>query len=175
MIGLARGTVRLAPYSPEWARLFDQEAALLRTVMGKAAQHIEHVGSTAIPGMLAKPIIDLVVIMSSLDKATAWIPTLEGLGYEYRDDTGVPGRLLFVKGPHMQRTHHLSLTEMTAEFYKEKLLFRDYLKTHRDAFDEYFKLKKNLALSYPNDREAYTSGKLAFVERILRLASNTCS
>ena len=172
MIGLARGTVRLALYSEEWPRLFEDEAALLHSLMGEEAQHIEHVGSTAICGMPAKPIIDLVVIVNTLAEASNWIPKLEALGYEYRDDTGVPDRLFFAKGPRSRRTHHLSLTEMSSKFYKEKLLFRDYLRKHRDAFDEYLRLKEQLAVDHPNDREAYTSGKREFVEQILRLASN---
>jgi len=173
MLGLARGTVRLAQYSSEWTDLFDLEAALLRSVMGAAARNIEHIGSTAIVGMPSKPIIDLVVVVNALAEARAWIPTLATLGYEYRDNNIVPDRLFFAKGPHTQRTHHLSLTESTSQFYKEKLLFRDYLRAHRTAFNEYFTLKEDLAAHHPNDREAYTSGKRDFVERILRLASNT--
>lgn len=174
-IGLARGTVRIAPYSDEWTTLFEYEGTLLRAVMNDAARHIEHIGSTAIGGMSAKPIIDLVVIVSALDEATVWIPTLESLGYEYRDNTGVPDRIFFAKGPRSRRTNHLSLTEMNSKFYKEKLLFRDYLRTHSDAFDEYLRLKEQLALRHANDRERYTSGKRKFVERILSLASGADS
>jgi GrpB-like predicted nucleotidyltransferase (UPF0157 family) len=77
MIGLARGTVQLQQYFPEWKTLFEQEADLLRSAMGAAAQHVEHVGSTAIDGMSAKPIIDLVVVVSSLNEAGVWIPRLQ--------------------------------------------------------------------------------------------------
>ena len=170
MLGLARGTVRLAPFSPEWNRLFEQEASLLRSVMNAAARQIEHIGSTAIQGMPAKPIIDLMVVVNDLNEAAVWIPRLEKLGYENRTNDTVPDRLFFAKGPNERRTHHLSLTEARSQFCKEKLLFRDYLNSHQAAFDEYRELKEKLAVRYPNDREAYTSGKWGFVERILRLA-----
>jgi GrpB-like predicted nucleotidyltransferase (UPF0157 family) len=153
-------------------KLFDEEAALLRSVMGEAARHIEHIGSTAIQGMTAKPIIDLVVVVNTLKEAAVWIPTLEALGYENRSSDTVPDRLFLAKGPRERRTHYLSLTESTSKFYREKLLFRDYVSSHRDAFDEYRRLKEELALRYPNDRESYTAGKRDFVERILGLASN---
>ena len=175
MIGLARGTVQLQPYLPEWKTLFKQEAALLHSAMGTAAQHVEHVGSTAINGMAAKPIIDIVVVVRGLSEAGVWIPTLQALGYEYRKDEAVPDRLFFAKGPHTRRTHHLSLAEARSKFYTEKLLFRDYLSAHRDAFDEYLELKKELALRYPEDRESYTAGKSAFVKRIICLAKETTS
>src|SRR6058998_3599774 len=98
MIGLARGTVQLQLHLPEWKTLFEQEATLLRSAMGAAAQHVEHVGSTAINGMPAKPIIDLVVVVGSLKEAGVWIPTLQALGYEHRANDAVADRLFFAKG-----------------------------------------------------------------------------
>jgi Uncharacterized conserved protein len=171
-IGLARGTVQLQRYLPEWKTLFEQEAALLRSVMGAEAQHVEHIG-TAIVGMTAKPIIDLVVLVRSLNEAGVWIPTLSSLGYEHRANDDVSDRLFLAKGPRSRRTHHLSLAEAKSNFYREKLLFRDYLSSHREAFDEYLRLKKELALRHPDDRDSYTKGKQGFVERIIRLATET--
>ncbi len=173
VIGLARGTVQLHSYLPDWKTLFEQEATLLRSAMGSAARQVEHVGSTAINGMWAKPIIDLVVVVHSLDEAGSWIQVLRTLGYEHRSNDDVPDRLFFVKGPQTRRTHHLSLAEVTSKFYREKILFREYLRAHRAAFDEYLELKKKLAFLYPKDRESYTAGKSAFVERIISLA-NEC-
>jgi len=170
MIGLARGTVQLQQYSSEWKTLFEREADLLRATIGAAAQHVEHVGSTAIDGMPAKPIIDLVVVVSSLKDAGVWIPKFQTLGYEHRSNDTVADRLFFAKGPRSLRTHHLSLAEANSQFYTEKVLFRDYLCSHRESFDEYAELKKHLAERHPNDRESYTEGKRSFVERIIRLA-----
>ena len=173
IIGLARGKVQLEQYEPEWKTLFEREAALLRSAMGVAAQDIEHVGSTAIENMPAKPIIDLVVVVGSLKEAGAWIPTIEALGYEHRPNDTVADRLFFAKGPASQRTHHLSLTESRSKFYAEKLLFRDYLRSHRQAFEEYLELKQQLAQRYAKDRNSYTEGKRSFVEQIIRLAEES--
>lgn len=170
MLGLSRGTVRVVPYQAEWPELFAREAARLRALMGAAAINVEHFGSTSIEGMDAKPIIDLMVAVESLSGAEVWIAKLEAVGYEFRPDAGVPDRLFFAKGPRRLRTHHLSLAEQTSEFYVQKLLFRDYLRTHAAAREEYRALKERLARAHAEDRPAYTEGKRAFVERILSLA-----
>jgi len=167
MIGLARGTVRVMPHQATWSRLFEEEAANLQTAMGEPALLIEHVGSTAIEGMDAKPIIDLMVAVPSLAHATALVPVLEGLGYEDRGDGGAPGRLFLAKGPPSRRTHHLSLAEPTSAFWREKLRFRDYLRSHPEAAEAYRQLKRGLAARHPSDRGAYTDGKEAFVKDIL--------
>lgn len=171
MIGLSRGTVRVVPYQREWAALFEREAVWLRALMGESARAVEHIGSTSIEGMDAKPIIDLMVAVESLGAAGVWIPELEAEGYEFRPDAGVPDRLFFAKGPRHLRTHHLSLAEPTSEFYTQKLLFRDFLRRDAAAREEYRALKRRLALAHPEDRAAYTEGKREFVERILSLAS----
>jgi len=169
-IGLARGTVQLVPYQPGWHDLFRQEALLLRSVMGEEALQIEHIGSTSLEGMPAKPIIDLMVAIPSLTGAQRWIPQLEALTYEWRPDTEVPDRLFFAKGPRHQRTHHLSLAEPTSYFYRSKLLFLKFLRRHPDSFAEYRRLKEQLVTQHAQDRASYTKGKEAFVERILQLA-----
>lgn len=169
-VGLPRGTVRVVPYDPEWRSLYEREASLLRAVMGRSALCVEHIGSTALEGMDSKPIIDLMVAVESLDEAAASVPHLEALGYEFRPDSGVADRLFFAKGAREHRTHHLSLAEPSSNFYAEKLLFRDYLRAHREAFDEYRALKKRLARLHAHDRASYTEGKRVFVERVLALA-----
>jgi GrpB-like predicted nucleotidyltransferase (UPF0157 family) len=141
--------------------------------MGTAVVEIEHIGSTSLEGMPAKPIIDLMVAIPSLSEARRWIPRLEALTYEWRPDTEVPDRIFFAKGPRHERTHHLSLAEPTSNFYRSKLLFRDFLRLHPDSFAEYRLLKRRLAEQHGQDRASYTKGKEAFVERILQLASQT--
>jgi GrpB-like predicted nucleotidyltransferase (UPF0157 family) len=167
MIGLARGTVQVVPHEAAWARLFAAEAATLRAALGEPATPIEHVGSTAIKGMDAKPIIDLMLAVPSLASAAEHIPVLENLGYEDRGDGGAPGRLFLAKGPPSRRTHHLSLAEPTSAFWRETLLFRDYLSTHPEAVEAYRRLKHDLAVRYPSDRAAYTNGKNAFIKGII--------
>lgn len=171
LIGLARGTVQVVPYQAAWAALFQAEAALLRRVMGAAALRIEHIGSTALVRMPAKPIIDLMVAVENQTEAERWLPALTTLGYEHRPDAENPDRIFFAKGPHSQRTHHLSLTEPTSDFFTKHLLFLAYLRAHPEAFNEYRALKLRLAQQFPHERAAYTAGKRAFVERVLARAS----
>ena len=99
MIGLKRGTVQIVSYQPGWRRLFEEEAVTLRSAVGCHALEIEHVGSTAIEGMDAKPIIDIIVAVDSLDGARELVPIVEALGYTYKKNDDVPGRVFFVKGP----------------------------------------------------------------------------
>ena len=170
MVGLPRGLVRVVAYRPVWKSLFEEEAARLRALMGAAALSVEHVGSTAVEGMDAKPVIDVLVGVRDLEEARGWIPELEARGYEFRPDADIPDRLFFAKGPRELRTHHLSLAEPSSDFYTKHVLFRDYLRAHPAACEEYRALKHRLARAFPTDRASYTEGKRAFVEHILALA-----
>jgi GrpB-like predicted nucleotidyltransferase (UPF0157 family) len=167
VIGLARGTVQVVPYQPAWAELFTTEAELLRSIMGAAALRIEHIGSTALVGMDAKPIIDLLVVVEELTEAERWKPVLAAHDYEFRPDPDIPDRIFFAKGPHHRRTHHLSLAEPTSDFFGRHLLFLAYLRAHPEAFAEYRALKLELAQKFPHERVAYTEGKSEFIERVL--------
>lgn len=169
-VGLPRGAVRVVPYRAEWKALFEEEAARLRALLGADALAIEHTGSTAVEGLDAKPVIDLLVGVRDLSGARGWIPRLEAEGYEFRPDTGVPDRLFFAKGARTLRTHHLSLAEPGSDFYRDHLLFRDYLRAHPAAREEYRALKHRLAREFADDRASYTEGKSDFVKNILRLA-----
>ena len=172
VIGLARGTVEVVPYHPAWAALFATEAELLRGVMGAAALSIEHIGSTALVGMDAKPIIDLMVAVESLPEAERWQPVLAAHDYEFRPDPDIPERIFFAKGSHSRRTHHLSLVEPTSDFFVTHLRFLAYLRAHPAAFAEYRALKLELARKFPREREAYTAGKHEFIERVLACAAS---
>lgn len=170
MVGLRRGSVLLVPHRPEWRELFEEEAARLRSALRDSILCVEHVGSTAIEGMAAKPLIDVVAAVERLDEARSLVPVLEELDYEHRGDGGVRGRIFLAKGPRTRRTHHLSLTEPTSGHWRNSLLFRDYLRTHPKAAGEYRDLKRELARKYPDDRERYTAGKDRFVERTIETA-----
>ena len=173
MIGLKRGAVRLVPYQPAWKELFREEAARLRQALGDRALFIEHVGSTAIEGMDAKPIIDILIAARDLDDAMGLVPPIEALGYKHKEDDDVPERIFFRRGPPPgRRTHHLSLAEPTSGYWQRHVLFRDYLLAHPETAQEYRQLKRKLASRYPEDRASYTAGKRGFVERILQLAKS---
>ena len=170
MNGLKRGTVQVVPYRPVWKDLFRSEAVKLRSALGNHLLQIEHVGSTSIEGMDAKPIIDIIVALKSLDKTKALVPVLQTLGYNHKEDDDVPSRAFFVKGSPSQRTYHLSLTELESGYWKAHILFRDYLQTHGEVAEEYRLLKRELVEQYSDDRGSYTAGKEIFVERVLKLA-----
>jgi GrpB-like predicted nucleotidyltransferase (UPF0157 family) len=170
MVGLRRGSVLLVPHQSEWRVLFEEEAARLRSVLGDKILRVEHVGSTAVEGMEAKPLIDMMAAVESLEDARDLVPVLEGMGYEYRDDGGVRGRIFFAKEPRSRRTHHLSLAEPTSDYWQRSLLFRDHLRAHPEAAEEYRDLKRELARRYPEDRESYTASKNRFIERAIESA-----
>ena len=173
MIGLNRKVVKLMPYCAEWSVLFDEEERLLRSAIGSYALAIEHIGSTSIPELEAKPIIDIAVAVRKIEDAERCLLPLENIGYEYRGEQGIAERYYFRKGTPTVSTHHLNIVEVRSEFWRNHLLFRDYLRQHSDVAQEYGRLKRELACEYKENREAYTNGKAAFIEQILRRASSS--
>lgn len=173
-LGLQRGTVVLSEHKPEWYQLFEEERANLATVLGTFALSIEHIGSTAIPGIKAKPILDLMVAIPTFDDWEQYKEPLSLLLYEFRRDFREDQQhILFVKGPEENRTHYLKLTELDSEFWKEHLIFRDYLTTHPERAQEYQELKESLLAEHSGDRGPYTEGKKQFVQETLRQAGYT--
>lgn len=168
MLGLLQGTVKLRPHDEAWHQLFAEEATRLRNAMGGYALAIEHVGSTAVCGLSAKPIIDIAVAVREIADAESCVLPLEKIGYAYRGEQGIPGRHFFTKGE--TRTHHLHLVATDSDLWKNHLLFRDYLRQNPGVAAEYETLKTALAFEYEDNREAYTEGKAAFIESVLRMA-----
>ena len=168
-IGLGRHTVKLEPYNERWADLFEAERLRLKAVLGDDVD-VQHIGSTAVPGLKAKPILDIGVGIEDFDAAFAFVKPLEVLGYTFRGEHGIPRRHYFVKGPDNNRTHHLHVLERTHSQWHDMIFFRDYLRTHPKIAAEYQRLKLELAQQFPHDREAYTDGKHTFVQNILNRA-----
>ena len=168
MLGLPKGMVKLMPHSEVWHQLFAEEDARLRDAVGEHLVAVEHVGSTSICGLSAKPIIDVAVAVREIADVEKCIVPIEGIGYRYRGEHGIPGRHYFVKGE--PRTHHLHMVELDSDFWRSHLLFRDYLRQHSEVAEEYERLKNELAQKYEENREAYTEGKAAFIENVLRMA-----
>ncbi len=163
-------SVELVPYDETWPALFEQERARIERVVGSWVEHIEHVGSTAVPGLAAKPILDILIGVRSLPEAQQrCIEPFERLGYEYRGDAGVPGRLFFRKGDP-KKSHHLHVAEVGDAFWEHHLLFRDYLRTHQETALEYAGLKRALAECYHDDRAAYTEAKTDFISEVVQRA-----
>jgi len=167
MLGLERGTVELVKHREEWHRLAAEERSRLQDALHHSVDEIEHVGSTAIEGLPAKPVLDLLAIPDEIAPKAEYTAKLEPLGYELRENDPVPDRLFFAKGPAEERTHYLSIAGRGSECHREQIAFRDYLRANPDAAAEYAQLKRELAENHPDDRASYTERKSAFVERIL--------
>jgi GrpB-like predicted nucleotidyltransferase (UPF0157 family) len=161
----------LAPYDPGWAVEFERERARIAAALGAAALRIEHNGSTAVPGLAAKPIIDIQVSVARLHPLDVYALALATLGYlhvPHPDDAFCP---FFHRPAAWPHTHHVHLVEAGAEEERRTLGFRDYLRAHPEAAREYAALKAQLAREFAGDdfasREAYAAAKSAFIERIL--------
>lgn len=165
--------MRLVAYDDTWPSQFAAEAALLAQVMGSGVTGgVHHVGSTAIPGMPAKPIIDILVGVSDLPTARGYIPRLASLDYlyaPYRPDEMV----WFCKPDPAHRTHHLHLVPTGSPRFADELAFRDYLQAHPATAAAYAELKADLATRFRTDREAYTEGKSSFVAAVLAAARHS--
>lgn len=170
-IGLEQGAVRLMSHQPVWAKLFEEEKARIEAGIGPYVLDIQHVGSTSIPGIPAKPIIDIGVAVRNFEEAAVCIDPLIALGYTYRGENGIPRRHYFRKGDEEEtRTHHLHINEIDGPDWKNQILFRDYLRTHPETAERYAEIKRDLALQYPDDRLGYLYGKAPFIEKVLELA-----
>jgi GrpB-like predicted nucleotidyltransferase (UPF0157 family) len=172
MLGLRRGAVQIVHYTPVWATLFQAERARLQHALGAAALDIQHIGSTAVPGLAAKPILDLAIAVAAEPAAAACIPRLTALGYTYRGYRGPGEGHFFDQGPEQQLTHYLHMLPIQEPAWWNYLRFRDYLITHPAARDAYMRLKQELAAQYADDRAAYTAAKAAFVQHILAAAQH---
>ena len=164
------GIVRIAEYSPQWPAVFAAEAEVIRSVFLPAEVHIEHVGSTAVPGLVAKPIIDILLGASSLPEIEHRIPALEAIGYSYvpEFEKQLPLRRYFSKPDRRDGRFHLHAVEHGSAFWHEQLRFRDALRAQPALRDEYARLKRRLAVTHNLDRAAYTDAKAPFIQRVLR-------
>ncbi len=172
----------IVDYDPHWPEQFAAEAARLRAALGNdLVVTVEHFGSTAVPGLSAKPVIDLLVAVRSLTEARQCsIPALESLGYAYWSEDPAPDRMFFVKGlpPGGPRTHHVHIVEpgvsqdpRLGEFsFADRLLFRDRLRADSEEAQRYERLKHRLAAEFPDDREAYTNGKTDYIYGVMQKA-----
>ncbi|HEY5583232.1 MAG TPA: GrpB family protein [Ruminiclostridium sp.] len=170
MIGLKSGIVKLSSYDNEWQVLFNAEKELIKKQIGEFVLDIQHVGSTSIPGLESKPIIDIAVGVHPLDIGLQCIEPLVSVGYEYKNDAGIPGRHFFAKGSKENRTHYLHIEVINGELWKNHILFRDYILMHKAFITKYANLKRELASIYENGRDSYTKGKDAFIKEVLYLA-----
>lgn len=171
MIGLKRGTVRLLQYTSKWSKAFENEKKMLSKALNGSVIDIQHIGSTAIPGMIAKPIIDISIGTKSMANSKKLIPILQLLGYEYISEFGGPKiHLFFAKGSDENRTHYIHLMKYNGRIWRNDLLFRDYLRKNKERAQQYVKLKKTLAAKFADDRTIYTSSKAEFIHKTIKMA-----
>ena len=169
--------VEVVDYDPRWPALFDQEAKQLRATLDPSLiVGLEHFGSTAVPNLSAKPIIDILIAVRSLADAKAcFVEPLRKLDYVWWAENPKQDRMFFVKGmPPFgpRRSHHVHVTEIHGEMW-QRLAFRDYLRAHPEEAGIYAQLKRRLATEHPTDREAYTAAKAAYIESVMRKAIMT--
>jgi GrpB-like predicted nucleotidyltransferase (UPF0157 family) len=167
VLGLPRHEVRLVEHDPRWAQLYDLAAADLRHCLGERVRGIEHIGSTAIPGIDAKPILDLIAAVPCVNLSDKEISDLGNIGYQHRNLDTVPGRLFFAKGLETARTHYLSVCEVGSPFWISHLAFRDALRGNERLAQEYAALKRRLAQQFPHNRFAYNDAKQGFILSII--------
>ncbi len=161
-----REKIDLVPYTLEWETLFKAEAELLSKALGNTLQDIHHIGSTAIPGIVAKPIVDILPVVKDIHAVDQLTPSLEALGYEARGEFGIPGRRFFMKKQNGKRTFNVHIFEEGHPDIERHLRFRNYMRIHPEDAAAYSELKKELVIKFPDDIEQYCWGKEDFVKAI---------
>lgn len=168
-------------YDPQWPQIFTELKEIFKTALGELALRIEHVGSTSVPGLAAKPTIDIDVVIESPDLLPQVAEKLAKLGYIHNGDQGIPGREAFLRpdpsvphtdpGRHWMR-HNLYVCAKDARELARHTAFRDYLRQHPEAVQEYSALKRQLAQQFTFDIDGYVDGKSDFIQSIYRRTFN---
>jgi GrpB-like predicted nucleotidyltransferase (UPF0157 family) len=164
-------SVKLVGYDPLWADEFRVEAERIARACHELEIRLEHVGSTAIPGLSAKPIIDIAAGVAPRADRAPYIQTLKELGYEHKGAYGIPGRDYFRRGS--PDSHHVHMYSWSSDSWHDHLIFRDHLRANPAVMLEYEILKRQLAHTYANDRRKYQSEKGPFIQAVLREARLT--
>jgi len=169
-MALKRGIVELEDYNLNWEVEYKREEKLLKEVLGDKIVEIHHIGSTSIEGLKAKPVIDILVVINSLNEITEIEKLLTPYDYENRGQQGVPDRYFFAKGPEDARSHYIHFTEPNSKTYYNQVYFKKYLLEHPEYIKKYCDLKQELAEKYADERPKYTAGKNEFITNVIYLA-----
>lgn len=165
LLGLDQRSVRLRPYTARWAELYELEARAIRSALGARALDVQHVGSTAVPGMTAKPILDIAVGIATLDEFRLCMAPLAQLGYEHAHWAGLQNNEVFGKG--VDRTHLVHVVQHGGPVWNDYLRFRNLLRSQAETARAYQQLKLALSQRYADNRAAYTESKHAFIRGLL--------
>ncbi|NOU96615.1 GrpB family protein [Paenibacillus sp. LMG 31456] len=157
-------------YNDNWKQMFREEAQKIKNIFGDELIDIHHIGSTSVPGLIAKPVIDIMPVVKDIEKIDSYNEQMIGLDYECMGEFGLKGRRYFRKGGD-NRTHQVHVFQVeNKEDINRHLAVRDYLRTHSEEAIQYGNLKESLAKQFPNDIEAYMNGKDTFVKELERIA-----
>lgn len=163
--------VQVHPPDPQWPQAYAAESAQVARALGDTIVHIHHIGSTAIPQIYAKPVIDMLAEVSDIDRVDACNAALAALGYTALGEYGLPGRRYFRKDNGAGvRTHHLHTFQLGSPEVIRHLAFRDFMRANPDCAQQYSDLKRALATQYPHDIDGYMDGKDEFVKAMERRA-----
>ncbi|KFN01897.1 GrpB family protein [Bacillus clarus] len=155
----------VVPYENHWGKKFQQEAKRLKEAMPESVK-VHHIGSTSVPGLAAKPIVDMIMEVESIEKVDHWNKQFEDLGYIVKGENGIPGRRFFIHGTEENRSYHLHVFKTGNPEITRHLSFRDYMMAHCEEAEAYAALKKELAEKYTYDGTQYTEGKSEFVRNV---------
>lgn len=156
-------------YNPNWKDMYKEESGKIKNILNDIIIDIHHIGSTAIPGIKAKPVIDILVEVKNIEEVDKYNHKMKELGYEVMGEYGIPKRRFFRKGEN-NRTHHIHIFQVGNEDIERHIDFKKYLIAHPDIGREYSKLKEKLVNKYTYDVEKYTNGKSDFIKEIDRKA-----
>ncbi|MCK4575876.1 GrpB family protein [candidate division WOR-3 bacterium] len=171
-IGLKRGTLELVQYDPEWELFFDSEKKRIEKSIGKFIIAIEHIGSTSIKDMCAKPIIDIAIGLEKYDDGFECVGSLKDIGYLYLGEYGISERHYFRTDSDIVKCH-IHMYEISNKEYRNHILFRDYLRSHKEDAKKYALLKHDLTQTFGNDREKYTEAKTKFINNTSKKAKES--
>ncbi len=167
----AMRNIHIVPYNPDWPRHYEAEAEQLKAVFGDHLLAIHHIGSTSVPGLHAKPLIDIMPVVRDIEQTDSLNGAMEALGYTPRGENGIAGRRYFSKGADAHRTHHVHTYASDNPEVTAHLLFRDYLRAHPAEAQRYGDLKRQLALQFTNDIYGYMDGKDGLVKELIAKAN----
>ncbi|GAA0472642.1 GrpB family protein [Alkalibacillus silvisoli] len=157
--------IEIIPYQKNWPLKYQKEAEMLKSLLGEECREIHHIGSTSVPGLRAKPTIDILIGVNDTESVDQYNKEMRAIGYDPKGENGIAGRRYFQKGGD-KRSHHVHIFEAGSFHIHRHLVFRDYLRACADIRIQYGELKEQLSQEYPYDSKAYVKGKESMVQQI---------
>ena len=172
VLGVAWDRIAVVSYDPDWPMAYQAECERILRAVGGARFILEHVGSTSVPALAAKPIIDIMIGLDTLEHAALLLHPLQGLGYDYMSEleTVMPERRFLRRIQSGKRTHHIHMVAWGSDFWERHLAFREFLRAHPEQAQTYGRLKLALASAYPDAPEAYIDGKSPLINELETIA-----